>query len=34
MDFAEIKAEVKLEKKLKIKNSSSLPTALTVYKLD
>ena len=34
MDFAELKAEVKMEKKLKIKNASSLPTALTIYKLD
>lgn len=34
MDFAEIKAEVKMEKKLKIKNSTSLPTVLTIYKLD
>lgn len=34
MDFAEIKADVKMEKKLKIKNVSSLPAALTIYKLD
>jgi hypothetical protein len=34
LDFSEIKAEVKVEKKLKIKNSSSLPAALTIYKLD
>jgi len=34
MDFAEIKAEVKIEKKLKVKNSSSLPATLMVYKLD
>lgn len=34
MDFAEIKAEVKVEKKLKIKNSSSLPTLMTIYKMD
>ena len=34
MDFSEVKAEVKIEKKLKIKNSSSLPTVLTIYKLD
>lgn len=34
MDFAEIKAEVKMEKKLKIKNASSLPATLTIYKLD
>ena len=34
LDFSEIKAEVKVEKKLKIKNSSSLPSVLTIYKLD
>lgn len=34
MDFAEIKASVKVEKKLRIKNSSSLPATLEVYKLD
>lgn len=34
MDFSEIKASVKVEKKLRIKNSSSLPTVLEVYKLD
>lgn len=34
MDFAEVKAEVKMEKKLKIKNTSSLPATLTIYKLD
>lgn len=34
MDFAELKAEVKMEKKLKIKNTSSLPAVLTIYKLD
>ena len=34
MDFSEIKAEVKMEKKLKIKNASSLPATLTIYKLD
>ena len=34
MDFSEIKASVKVEKKLRIKNASSLPTVLEVYKLD
>ena len=34
MDFAEIKAGVKLEKKLRIKNASALPPALEVWKLD
>lgn len=34
MDFAEVKATVKVEKKLKIKNSSSLPVALEIWKLD
>lgn len=34
LDFSEIKGEVKVEKKLKIKNSSSLPSTLTIYKLD
>lgn len=34
MDFAEVKATVNVEKKLKIKNVSSLPAALTIYRLD
>ncbi len=34
MDFAEVKATVNVEKKLKIKNESSLPAALTIYRLD
>lgn len=34
MDFAEIKAEVKVEKKLKIKKQSDIPAVLTIYKLD
>lgn len=34
MDFAEVKAEVKVEKKLKIKKASDLPAVLTIYKLD
>lgn len=34
MDFAEVKAGVNVEKKLKIKNENSLPATLTIYKLD
>ena len=34
LDFSEIKGEVKVEKRLKIKNSNSLPSTLTIYKLD
>ncbi|MBR3164104.1 hypothetical protein IKF15_02270 [Candidatus Saccharibacteria bacterium] len=34
MDFAEVKAEVKVEKKLKIKNASSLPAVLEIWRLD
>lgn len=34
MDFAEVKASVNVEKKLKIKNENSLPAVLTIYKLD
>lgn len=34
MDFAEIKASVKTEKKLKIKNANSLPAVMEVWKLD
>ena len=32
--YAEIKASVKVEKKLKIKSTSSLPTVMEVWKLD
>ncbi len=34
LDFSEIKADVKVEKKLKVKSATSLPTTLTIYKLD
>ena len=34
MDFAEIKASIKVEKKLKIKSASSLPAVMEVWKLD
>ena len=34
MDFAEIKASVKNEKKLKIKNANSLPAVMEVWNLD
>jgi hypothetical protein len=34
MDYAELKAEVIVEKRLKVKSESSLPDVLTVYKLD
>ena len=34
MDFAEIKASIKVEKKLKIKSVSSLPAVMEVWKLD
>ena len=34
MDFAEIKASIKVEKKLKIKSASSLPGVMEVWKLD
>ena len=34
MDYTELKASVKVEKKLKIKNESSLPVAMEVWKLD
>ena len=34
MDFAEVKASVKMEKKIKIKNSTSLPPTLEIWKLD
>ena len=34
MDFAEVKASVKNEKKLKIKNANSLPAVMEVWCLD
>ena len=34
MDFANLKASVKVEKKLKIKNETSLPTIMEIYRLD
>lgn len=34
MDFAEVKASVKVEKKIKIKNPTSLPPTLEIWKLD
>ncbi len=34
MDFAEVKATVKTEKKLKIKNANALPAVMEVWKLD
>ena len=34
MDIAEVKATIKVEKKLKLKNASVLPAMLEVYKLD
>jgi len=34
MDYTELKSEVKVEKKLKVKNESSLPTVMEVWKLD
>ncbi len=34
MDFAEVKATVKAEKKLKIKNANALPAVMEVWKLD
>ena len=34
MDFSEVKATVKVEKKLKIKNVAALPMSLEIYKLD
>jgi len=34
MDFAEVKATVKMEKKLKIKKPSDLPLSLEIYKMD
>jgi|LSQX01.2.fsa_nt_gb hypothetical protein len=34
MDFAELKADVKVEKRLKIKSEASLPVIMEIYKLD
>lgn len=34
MDFAEIKATVKVERRLKVKNAASLPAIMEVYNLD
>ena len=34
MDFSEVKASVKTEKKLKIKNANSLPAVMEVWNLD
>ena len=34
MDFAELKASVKVEKRLKIKNAASLPAIMEIYRLD
>jgi len=34
MDFAELKASVKIEKRLKVKNMGSLPAIMEIYKLD
>lgn len=34
MDFSELKADVKVEKKLKIKNAAALPAVMEVYRLD
>jgi len=34
MDFAELKASVKIEKRLKIKNAAALPAVMEIYKLD
>lgn len=34
MDYSELKASINHEKKLKIKNSSSLPVTTEIYKLD
>ena len=34
MDYAELKGEIKTEKKLKIKNEGSLPVVMEVWKLD
>ena len=34
MDFASLKASVKMEKKLKIKNATMLPAVMEIYRLD
>jgi len=34
MDVAEIKASLKVEKKLKVKNANSLPATMEIWKLD
>ena len=34
MDFAEIKASVKVEKRMKVKNAGSLPSIMEIWKLD
>lgn len=34
MDFAEVKASVKTDKKLKIKNANSLPAVMEIWNLD
>ena len=34
LDFAELKASVKVEKRLKVKNAAALPNMMEVYKLD
>jgi len=34
MDFAELKASVKVEKSLKVKNAAALPAMMEIYKLD
>jgi len=34
MDYMDLKAEVKVDKKLKIKNENSLPSVMEIWKLD
>ena len=34
MDYSELKAEMKVEKKLRVKNEGSLPSIMEVWKLD
>ena len=34
MDYSELKAEIKTEKKLKVKNEGSLPVTMEIWKLD
>lgn len=34
LDYSQVKAEVKVDRKLKIKNESSLPVVMEVWKLD